>query len=106
MQERLKQYEKILERVLIKFGIDIIDEENALEVIEAIKENRLYPEILSVKSSKVHNIINEFEKVGLPLSILEKSPIVIEKTNAARISKMQGVLEEYKFTNKLVEKYP
>ena len=113
MQERLKQYEKILERVLIKFGIDIIDEENALEVIEAIKENRLsisminvYPEILSVKSSKVHNIINEFEKVGLPLSILEKSPIVIEKTNSARISKMQGVLEEYKFTNKLVEKYP
>lgn len=113
MQERLKQYEKILERVLIKFSIDIIDEENALEVIEAIKENRLsisminvYPEILSVKSSKVHNIINEFEKVGLPLSILEKSPIVIEKTNAARISKMQGVLEEYKFTNKLVEKYP
>lgn len=113
MKSQLKQYEKILEKIVIKFGIAVEDEENALEVIETIKENSLsisllnvYPELLKVKSSKVNNIITEFMKVNLPITILEKNPIVIEKTNGARINKIKQTCDKLGFTIKLLEKYP
>lgn len=110
---KLKQYERILEKVIIKFGITFEDRENALEVIEVIKENDLtisminvYPEILKIKASKVSNIVSEFLKIGLPVSILEKNPVVIEKTNASRVNKIKNTIEKLGYDLKILEKYP
>ena len=38
MGKNIKQYENILEKIIIKFGIEIENRDNALEVISCLKE--------------------------------------------------------------------
>ena len=86
MAKNVKQYENILEKIIIKFGIEIENRENALEVISCLKDKKIsistinvYPEIVNIKSSKVSNIIDAFKESNLPMEILEKNPNIIEK---------------------------
>ena len=92
-KEKKELYEKTLEKILETELVILEDKKAALEVIEAVKNNKMsmnifskYPEILNIKPNKVRNVINAFIDSNLPLSILEKEPEIIEKTNATRVS--------------------
>ena len=113
MAKNVKQYENILEKIIIKFGIEIENRENALEVISCLKDKKIsistinvYPEIVNIKSSKVSNIIDAFKESNLPMEILEKNPNIIEKTNGARVKKIAELLNEKILTKKMLEKFP
>ena len=41
MAKNVKQYENILEKIIIKFGIEIENRENALEVISCLKDKKI-----------------------------------------------------------------
>ena len=97
MGKNVKQYENILEKIIIKFGIDIENKENALEVISCLKDKKIsistinvYPNIVNIKSNKVSNIIDAFIESNLPIEILEKNPSLNEKI----------------LTKKMLEKFP
>ena len=86
MGKNVKQYENILEKIIIKFGIDIENKENALEVISCLKDKKIsistinvYPNIVNIKSNKVSNIIDAFIESSLPIEILEKNPDAVLK---------------------------
>ena len=113
MAKNVKQYENILEKIIIKFGIEIENRENALEVISCLKDKKIsistinvYPEIVNIKSSKVSNIIDAFKESNLPIEILEKNPNIIERTNGARVKKIAELLNEKILTKKMLEKFP
>lgn len=113
MGKNVKQYENILEKIIIKFGIDIENKENALEVISCLKDKKIsistinvYPNIVNIKSNKVSNIIDAFIESSLPIEILEKNPSIIEKTTGARVKKIADLLNEKILTKKMLEKFP
>ena len=113
MGKNVKQYENILEKIIIKFGIDIENKENALEVISCLKDKKIsistinvYPNIVNIKSNKVSNIIDAFIESNLPIEILEKNPSIIEKTTGARVKKIADLLNEKILTKKMLEKFP
>ena len=113
MGKNVKQYENILEKIIIKFGIDIENKENALEVISCLKDKKIsistinvYPNIVNIKSNKVSNIIDAFIESNLPIEILEKNPSIIEKTTGARVKKIADFLNERILTKKMLEKFP
>ena len=113
MGKNVKQYENILEKIIIKFGIEVENKENALEVIVCLKEKKIsistinvYPNIVNIKSNKVSNIIDAFIESNLPIEILEKNPIIIEKTTGARVKKIAELLNEKILSKKMLEKFP
>ena len=113
MGKNVKQYENILEKIIIKFGIEVENKENALEVIGCLKEKKIsistinvYPNIVNIKSNKVSNIIDAFIESNLPIEILEKSPSIIEKTTGARVKKIAELLNEKILSKKMLEKFP
>ncbi len=113
MGKNVKQYENILEKIIIKFGIEIENRDNALEVIACLKEKKVsistinvYPNIINVKASKVANIIDAFIESNLPIEILEKNPGIIEKTNGARVKKIADLLNNKVLSKKTLEKFP
>ena len=113
MGKNVKQYENILEKIIIKFGIEIENRENALEVISCLKEKKVsistinvYPNIINIKASKVANIIDAFVESNLPIEILEKNPSIIEKTNGARVKKIAELLNNKVISKKTLEKFP
>ena len=113
MGKNVKQYENILEKIIIKFGIEVENKENALEVIGCLKEKKIsistinvYPNIVNIKSNKVSNIIDAFIESNLPIEILEKNPSIIEKTTGARVKKIAELLNEKILTKKMLEKFP
>lgn len=113
MGKNVKQYENILEKIIIKFGIEVENKENALEVIGCLKEKKIsistinvYPNIVNIKSNKVSNIIDAFIESNLPIEILEKNPIIIEKTTGARVKKIAELLNEKILSKKMLEKFP
>ena len=113
MGKNVKQYENILEKIIIKFGIEIENRENALEVISCLKEKKVsistinvYPNIINIKASKVANIIEAFVESNLPIEILEKNPSIIEKTNGARVKKIAELLNNKVISKKTLEKFP
>ena len=113
MGKNVKQYENILEKIIIKFGIDIENKENALEVISCLKDKKIsistinvYPNIVNIKSNKVSNIIDAFIESNLPIEILVKNPSIIEKTTGARVKKIADLLNEKILTKKMLEKFP
>ena len=113
MGKNVKQYENILEKIIIKFGIEVENKENALEVIGCLKEKKIsistinvYPNIVNIKSNKVSNIIDAFIESNLPIEILEKNPSIIEKTTGARVKKNAELLNEKILSKKMLEKFP
>ena len=113
MGKNVKQYENILEKIIIKFGIEVENKENALEVIGCLKEKKIsistinvYPNIVNIKSNKVSNIIDAFIESNLPIEILEKNPSIIEKTTVARVKKIAELLNEKILSKKMLEKFP
>ena len=113
MGKNVKQYENILEKIIIKFGIEVENKENALEVIGCLKEKKIsistinvYPNIVNIKLNKVSNIIDAFIESNLPIEILEKNPSIIEKTTGARVKKIADLLNEKILTKKMLEKFP
>lgn len=113
MGKNVKQYENILEKIIIKFGIEVENKENALEVIVCLKEKKIsistinvYPNIVNIKSNKVSNIIDAFIESNLPIEILEKNPSIIEKTTGARVKKIAELLNEKILSKKMLEKFP
>ena len=113
MGKNIKQYENILEKIIIKFGIEIENRDNALEVISCLKEKKVsistinvYPNIINIKASKVANIIDAFVESNLPIEILEKNPSIIEKTNGARVKKIAELLNNKVISKKTLEKFP
>ena len=113
MGKNVKQYENILEKIIIKFGIEVENKENALEVIGCLKEKKIsistinvYPNIVNIKSNKVSNIIDAFIESNLPIEILEKNPSIIEKTTGARVKKITELLNEKILSKKMLEKFP
>ena len=113
MGKNIKQYENILEKIIIKFGIEIENRDNALEVISCLKEKKVsistinvYPNIINIKASKVANIIDAFVESNLPIEILEKNPSIIEKTNGARVKKIAELLNNKVISKKILEKFP
>ena len=113
MGKYVKQYENILEKIIIKFGIEVENKENALEVIGCLKEKKIsistinvYPNIVNIKSNKVSNIIDAFIESNLPIEILEKNPSIIEKTTGARVKKIAELLNEKILSKKMLEKFP
>ena len=113
MGKSVKQYENILEKIIIKFGIEVENKENALEVIGCLKEKKIsistinvYPNIVNIKSNKVSNIIDAFIESNLPIEILEKNPSIIEKTTGARVKKIAELLNEKILSKKMLEKFP
>ena len=113
MGKNVKQYENILEKIIIKFGIEVENKENALEVIGCLKEKKIsistinvYPNIVNIKSNKVSNIIDAFIESNLPIEILEKNSIIIEKTTGARVKKIAELLNEKILSKKMLEKFP
>ena len=113
MGKNVKQYENILEKIIIKFGIEVENKENALEVIGCLKEKKIsistinvYPNIVNIKSNKVSNIIDAFIESNLPIEILEKNPSIIEKTTGARVKKIAELLNEKILSKKMLEKFP
>ena len=113
MGKNVKQYENILEKIIIKFGIEVENKENALEVIGCLKEKKIsistinvYPNIVNIKSNKVSNIIDAFVESNLPIEILEKNPSIIEKTTGARVKKIAELLNEKILSKKMLEKFP
>ena len=113
MGKNIKQYENILEKIIIKFGIEIENRDNALEVISCLKEKKVsistinvYPNIINIKASKVVNIIDAFVESNLPIEILEKNPSIIEKTNGARVKKIAELLNNKVISKKTLEKFP
>ena len=113
MGKNVKQYENILEKIIIKFGIEVENKENALEVIGCLKEKKIsistinvYPNIVNIKSNKVSNIIDAFIESNLPIEILEKNPSIIEKTTGARVKKIAELLNEKILIKKMLEKFP
>jgi len=113
MGKNVKQYENILEKIIIKFGIEVENKENALEVIGCLKEKKIsistinvYPNIVNIKSNKVSNIIDTFIESNLPIEILEKNPSIIEKTTGARVKKIAELLNEKILSKKMLEKFP
>ena len=113
MGKNVKQYENILEKIIIKFGIEVENKENALEVIGCLKEKKIsistinvYPNIFNIKSNKVSNIIDTFIESNLPIEILEKNPSIIEKTTGARVKKIAELLNEKILSKKMLEKFP
>lgn len=113
MGKNIKQYENILEKIIIKFGIEVENKENALEVIGCLKEKKIsistinvYPNIVNIKSNKVSNIIDTFIESNLPIEILEKNPSIIEKTTGARVKKIAELLNEKILSKKMLEKFP
>ena len=112
MGKNVKQYENILEKIIIKFGIEVENKENALEVIGCLKEKKIsistinvYPNIVNIKSNKVSNIIDAFIESNLPIEILEKNPSIIEKTTGARVKKIAELLNEKILSKKILEKF-
>lgn len=112
MGKNVKQYENILEKIIIKFGIEVENKENALEVIGCLKEKKIsistinvYPNIVNIKSNKVSNIIDAFIESNLPIEILEKNPSIIEKTTGARVKKIAELLNEKILSKKMLEKF-
>ena len=113
MGKNVKQNENILEKIIIKFGIEVENKENALEVIGCLKEKKIsistinvYPNIVNIKSNKVSNIIDAFIESNLPIEILEKNPSIIEKTTGARVKKIAELLNEKILSKKMLEKFP
>jgi len=113
MGKNVKQYENILEKIIIKFGIEVENKENALEVIGCLKEKKIsistinvYPNIVNIKSNKVSNIIDAFIESNLPIEILEKNPSIIEKTTGARVKKIAELLNGKILSKKMLEKFP
>ena len=113
MGKNVKQYENILEKIIIKFGIEVENKENGLEVIGCLKEKKIsistinvYPNIVNIKSNKVSNIIDAFIESNLPIEILEKNPSIIEKTTGARVKKIAELLNEKILSKKMLEKFP
>lgn len=113
MANNPKQNEKLLDKIIIKNDIELENKENALEVIDIVRDRKLsasmfniYPEILNVKASKVSNIIDAFEEEKLDTCILEKNPFVIEKTNASRISKVKNTLEKLNINLDVLKEFP
>ena len=113
MGKNVKQYENILEKIIIKFGIEVENKENALEVIGCLKEKKIsistinvYPNIVNIKSNKVSNITDAFIESNLPIEILEKNPSIIEKTTGARVKKIAELLNEKILSKKMLEKFP
>ena len=113
MGKNVKQYENILEKIIIKFGIEVENKENALEVIGCLKEKKIsistinvYPNIVNIKSNKVSNIIDAFIESNLPIEILEKNPSIIEKTTGARVKKIAELVNEKILSKKMLEKFP
>ena len=113
MGKNVKQYENILEKIIIKFGIEVENKENALEVIGCLKEKKIsistinvYPNIVNIKSNKVSNIIDAFIESNLPIEILEKNPSIIEKTTGVRVKKIAELLNEKILSKKMLEKFP
>lgn len=113
MGKNVKQYENILEKIIIKFGIEVENKKNALEVIGCLKEKKIsistinvYPNIVNIKSNKVSNIIDAFIESNLPIEILEKNPSIIEKTTGARVKKIAELLNEKILSKKMLEKFP
>ena len=113
MGKNVKQYENILEKIIIKFGIEVENKENALEVIGCLKEKKIsistinvYSNIVNIKSNKVSNIIDAFIESNLPIEILEKNPSIIEKTTGARVKKIAELLNEKILSKKMLEKFP
>lgn len=113
MGKNVKQYENILEKIIIKFGIEVENKENALEVIGCLKEKKIsistinvYPNIVNIKSNKVSNIIDACIESNLPIEILEKNPSIIEKTTGARVKKIAELLNEKILSKKMLEKFP
>ena len=113
MGKNVKQYENILEKIIIKFGIEVENKENALEVIGCFIEQKItiininvYTNIVNIKSNKVSNIIDAFIESNLPIEILEKNPSIIEKTTGARVKKIAELLNEKILSKKMLEKFP
>ena len=113
MGKNVKQYENILEKIIIKFGIEVENKENALEVIGCLKEKKIsistinvYPNIVNIKSNKVSNIIDAFIESNLPIEILEKNPSIIEKTTGERVKKIAELLNGKILSKKMLEKFP
>ena len=99
MGKNVKQYENILEKIIIKFGIEVENKENALEVIGCLKEKKIsistinvYPNIVNIKSNKVSNIIDAFIESNLPIE--------------ARVKKIAELLNEKILSKKMLEKFP
>ena len=111
-KEKKELYEKTLEKILETELVILEDKKAALEVIEAVKNNKMsmnifskYPEILNIKPNKVRNVINAFIDSNLPLSILEKEPEIIEKTNATRVSNNAKLFLDQDLPFSILEKF-
>lgn len=111
-KEKKELYEKTLEKILETELVILEDKKAALEVIEAVKNNKMsmnifskYPEILNIKPNKVRNVINAFIDANLPLSILEKEPEIIEKTNATRVSNNAKLFLDQDLPFSILEKF-
>lgn len=113
MTKKVNQYENILDKIIIKLGIELEDRQNALDIIGIIKEKKLtislisnYPQVLNVKSSKVKNVIEQFKESELPISLLEKNPEIFERTNRVRIQKISALVKNKDITLQILEKFP
>lgn len=108
-----EMYGKMLDKILDTELVILEDRASALEVIEAIRTNKMsmnifskYPEFLNIKPSKVRNVINAFIESDLPLSILEREPEVIEKTNATRVEKNAKLFKTEGLSYNIIERFP
>ncbi|MGP1608556.1 MAG: hypothetical protein ACTTGJ_01765 [Clostridium sp.] len=113
MTKKVNQYENILDKIIIKLGIELEDRQNALDIIEIIKQKKLtislisnYPQVLNIKSSKVKNVIEQFKESELPISLLEKNPEIFERTNRVRIQKISALVKNKDITLQILEKFP
>lgn len=111
-REKKELYEKTLEKILETELVILEDKNAALEVIEAVKNNKMsmnifskYPELLNIKPNKVRNVINAFIDANLPLSILEKEPEIIEKTNATRVANNAKLFLDQDLPFSILEKF-
>lgn len=112
-REKKEMYEKTLEKIFETELVVLEDKASALEVIDVIRTNKIsmnifskYPEILNIKPSKVRNVVNAFVSAGIPLSILEKEPEIIEKTNATRVEKNAKLFKDEDLSFNIIERFP
>ena len=112
-KEKKEIYEKALEKILETELVILENKTSAIEVIEVIKVNKIsmnifskYPELLNVKPSKVRNVVNAFVEANLPLSIIEKDPNIIERTNATRVEKNAKMFKKEDLSYNIIERFP
>ena len=117
MGKNVKQYENILEKIIIKFGIDIENKENALEVISCLKDKKIsistinvYPNIVNIKSNKVSNILSIlklFQNIKIEKKYFETiGGDILAYGDSAEIKKIIVALEKNDLLKQVVKKCP